>query len=310
VTEEWIDRRTLIGMIAAAGSLAVDSTALAAKPRDNRRIGFTTVSIRDRIPFHIPGMPPQAGKMSLLDAPRFAVDVVGLRNLEVWSLQFEDTSEDYCRRLHSAAASAGVTLTNLQYDDLSDLGSADAAMRAQAVDKARGWIDRATWIGAKSIRVNFSGMRPTTPFVVGPVAEGLRTLADYGQTKGLLVLTENHIGHSIAIDNVVAALKGADHPNLKLEFDWGNVADADTASVIAAVSALKPWLHLVSAKASTFDDAYVATTYDVGAIVAATERAGYRGLYSIELFGPTPSGFDSVKAMDAMRTTIADGLRA
>jgi sugar phosphate isomerase/epimerase len=178
-----------------------------------------------------------------------------------------------------------------------------------AVADARAWIDRAALAGASSLRANLSTLTPKTPFDVAPVADSFRELAGYAAEKNIVMLTENHFGHSIAIDNVVALLEAVDSPNLRTIFDWGNVPSPSTASVIDAARRLAPWLYLVSAKGVNFDADYRATDYDVAAIVKATEALGFRGDYSIELFGPTPPGFDAVKAIGAMRTAVEAGLQ-
>lgn len=252
---------------------------------------------------------PKPGTLTMLDAPRFAAETIGLRNLEIWNLQFEDVSDDYCRRLREAASRAKVTIPNLQVDGAMDLGSPDAELRSRSVSDAKAWIDRAALIGSRAMRVNFSGLSPKTPFAVGPAAESLRELAIYGQSKKVLVLTENHIGHSIPVENVVAVLKAVNHPNLRTIFDWGNVPKATTELVIEKMQLLAPWTHQVSAKGVAFDAEYRMTSYDVAAITRATEKAGFKGLYSIELFGPTPAGFNSVTGIESMRKEIAANLR-
>jgi sugar phosphate isomerase/epimerase len=245
----------------------------------------------------------------MLGAPAFAADVVGLRNLEVWNLQFDDTSDDYCRRLRQAAAAAKVTIPNLQVDGRMDLGATDGTARAASVLEARAWVDRAALIGSRAVRFNLSGMAPKEPFSVEPAAESFRELAIYGRAKRVLVLTENHIGHSIPLENVAAVLRAVDHPNLRAIFDWGNVANATTERIIEGLAVLAPWLHQVSAKGVAFDADYRMTSFDAAAITRATERAGFAGLYSIELFGAVSASFDPVRAIRTMRAVIAQNLR-
>ena len=195
-------------------------------------------------------------------------------------------------------------------DGKLDLGAVAAPDRAMAVADARAWIDRAALIGASSLRANLSALAPKAPFDVAPVAESFSELADYAAQKKIMLLTENHFGHSVAIENVIALLEAVDSPNLRTVFDWGNVPSPSTSTVIDALERLAPWLYLVSAKGVNFDSDYKAADYDVTAIVKATEALGYRGDYSIELFGPTPPGFDAVKAIGAMRTAVEAGLQS
>lgn len=299
------------GFIAGSTAAMLAAQAAAAKTGSSgaSRIGVTTVSLRDRLPFRLPGAPPPAkGSLDLLGAPAFAAKVLGLRKLELWSLQFAGTTPDYCAALRAAAKRSGVRFINVQLDSQHDLGAPDAALRANAVADTRAWIDRAALIGAPSIRANLSGLAPKYAFDAQTAARSFRELADYAAGKKVMLLTENHFGHSVAIENVVALLKAVDHPNFRTVLDWGNIPSATTALVIEATERLEPWLHLVSAKGVSFDADYKATNYDVTAIVRATEKLGYRGDYSIELFGPPSLGFDPVKAIAAMRAAIAKAL--
>lgn len=308
MTGKFTNRRTFLAG-AGAAVLALQSDGAASGKTRSDRIGVTTVSLRDRLPFRLPGAPPPPkGALDLHGVPRFVAEVLGLHKLEVWSLQFDDTNEAYCTALCDAAARSGVTITNVQLDSRLDLGAADAGDRALAVADARAWIDRAALIGASSIRANLSSLSPKTPFDVVPVAESFRELADYAAGKKIMMLTENHFGHSIAIENVIALLETVDSPNLRVVLDWGNIPSPTTASVVEAAHRVAPWLYLVSAKGVNFDADYRATDYDVTAIVKATEMLGFRGDYSIELFGPTPAGFDPVKAIGAMRSAVEAGL--
>lgn len=310
MTKGLTSRRSFLAASGAALIAAGSSTAAPIKVRSSR-IGVTTVSLRDRIPFRLPGAAqPARGELDLHGAPRFVADVLGLKKLEVWNLQFDDTSDVYCAALRDAARRCGVRITNVQLDGKLDLGAVAAPDRAMAVADARAWIDRAALIGASSLRANLSALAPKAPFDVAPVAESFSELADYAAQKKIMLLTENHFGHSVAIENVIALLEAVDSPNLRTVFDWGNVPSPSTSTVIDALERLAPWLYLVSAKGVNFDSDYKAADYDVTAIVKATEALGYRGDYSIELFGPTPPGFDAVKAIGAMRTAVEAGLQS
>jgi sugar phosphate isomerase/epimerase len=303
------NRRAFLGGTAAL--LAAGSASARPGSRLDRRLGFSTTSIRDRLPFRLPGAPPpKPGTMTLLDAPAFAASTVGLRNLEIWNLQFADLSNGYCRRLREAATRAGVAISNVQVDSRLDLGSPDGTQRALALAEAQAWVERAALIGARSLRVNFSVLSPKAPFVLDAAAESMRALAEHGRGRGIMILTENHIGHTVPVANVVAVLAAVNHPHLRAIYDWGNVPEATTTQVLEQLVPIAPWLYQVSAKGVVFDAQYHMTSYDVAAITRATERVGFRGLYSIELFGPTPPRFDPLAGIASMRATIAANLKA
>src|SRR5437016_8814506 len=97
------------------------------------RIGITTVCFRERFPAtRSKNMPAPAGwDLTLLAAPKFIADQLGLHNVEVWNFQFEDTSMDYCRRLKDAAIRAGSKIINIQLDGPYDFSNPDGSKRAQ-----------------------------------------------------------------------------------------------------------------------------------------------------------------------------------
>jgi sugar phosphate isomerase/epimerase len=277
---------------------------------------MTTVSIRDRIAMRMPGAPAPNSPMSLLDAPVFLRDQFGLRSLEVWSLQFEDLSLDYCAQLRAAADKAGVGLSNVQVDDIGmDLASEDDAVRARSVKDCKAWVDRTVALGAPSVRLNLSAIYPppTGPYPLDRAVASFRELAEYGKAHGIHILTENHAGHSLVIDNVVATLKAVDHPYFRTVFDWGNAPApgiGGTPAVIERLERLVPWMYQVSARGVNFDADYRPTDYDPAAITRATEALGYEGLYSIELYAHAPPpGFDPVRAVKSMIDAVAPNLR-
>ena len=71
-----------------------------------RRIGITTVCFRDRFAAtrdKKTGPVPAGEELTLLTAPKFIADTLGLHNVEIWSAQFADQSIDYCKQIRSAA---------------------------------------------------------------------------------------------------------------------------------------------------------------------------------------------------------------
>lgn len=295
-------------LFAGAGAMSVLATGCAvalphwnADPRS--RIGLTTVSLRERYSMRL-GNRTTPGTDSYLNAPQYVRDTMGLTNLEVWNIQFEEDSDAYCQRLRSAAERAGVTLTNVQLDGAYDLSSADEAQRLVGINFVQGWIDRARLIGAASIRANLGPMRAEGEFPRARVADSFRRLTAYARRQGVKLLVENHTGHSLDIDNVVAILTDVNDPFCRAIADWGNSQAATIEDRIAQLSKLAPWLEIVSAKAASFDSDYQVVDYDIGELTRATEAQGFRGLYSIELFTSAAPPADVIMACRSVASTI------
>jgi len=75
-----------------------------------------------------------------------------------------------------------------------NLGDADEAARLQAVENHHQWVDIAEFLGAHSIRVNAAGSG-TAEEVAKNAADGLSRLGEYGASKGINIIVENHGGY-------------------------------------------------------------------------------------------------------------------
>lgn len=308
-------RRFLAGTAATAGSaLMAGKVAFAAQAiRRTKRIAATTVCFRRWFPqaWPIGGGSARSRKLDLLGFPAFLVQEVGITNVEVWAPHFASDDLRYVARLREAADRAGARICNIQLDQLPyDLSEPDVWARAHAIEYVKGWIDRAAILGCTSVRPQTDNGIPGRAFDAESIGFAYRELAAYGREKGVAVLVENHGGFSQSIARVMEIVQAADDANCKTLADWGNSPAKETTDRISDLGPLFPRLGLVSAKGLRFDDAYRHRDYDIGAIVDATERSGYRGLYSIELYVDGPDQpRDPVKAVKAMTEVITAHLR-
>lgn len=270
------------------------------EPLNLARLAATTVCFRDQFPLRKLGA---AGGRSLLEAPGFVREAVGLRKLELWNLQFEDDSAAYTDQLRRAADDAGVEIVSVQLDLGYDLSHAEPAEQARSEAFVREWMDRAADLGSPRLRANLGPLRPTTPFPRERLVESFKRLAAHGHACGVKILIENHFGYSLDPANVVEVLAGVNDPYCRAQADWGNTPSSDSEGRLRELSLLNPWLDFVSAKAVDFNEAYAHTSFDLGEIVAATEGSGYRGVYSVELWADTPPA-DPVRAVAAVLEVV------
>lgn len=290
-----MNRREMLGNLAAGavalpllhagGAARAAVRGAAIEPAILARLGMTTVCLRDRIPTHpnqaIPQVTPP---LALLDAPRFIRDTFGLTNVEVWNFQFASESDEYCRSLRASAERAGCRISNLQLDGPYDLSSHNPAVRAQSIAFVKDWMRRTALLGAPTMRTNIDSGDPSGPFEAEALVPVIRDIAEHGRGLGVKLLIENHIGHSRSIANVVKLLGMVKHDNVGGLLDWGNSDAATLDQRLSDFGLMFPYLSLVSAKGLHFDAAGQPVEYPFAPIVRATERAGYRGLYSIELY--------------------------
>jgi sugar phosphate isomerase/epimerase len=299
-------------VLGRAGALEALTGAQAGKPVPDgvlRRIGITTVCFRDRFTQtreKDAGAIPAGQELTLLTAPRFVADTLGLHNVEIWSAQFADTSLEYCRQIKAAADAAKSRIINIQVDGRENLSDPDPAKRAESIQAIRQWMDRAAAVGAPTCRANTGGGTPEA-WDVQRTADSFRQLAQYGRKIGVKILVENHIGYSADIDKVVAVVKAVNDPYCRTLCDWGNSPSGSIDARVAGLSKLFPQLELVSAKELDFDDQNRHVNYDVVPIIKATEAAGYKGIYSIEFYGKPPK--DTVAAAKDMIAALSANIK-
>ena len=267
------------------------------------RIGITTVCFRERFPATRTkgAAAPPGGDLTLLTAPKFIADQLGIHNVEIWNLQFAETSLDYCKQIKAAAAAVGSKILNVQVDGPFNLSDTDATKRAASVAGIKQWMDRTAAVGAPRMRAN-TGRLSGPGWTVDQTADSFRQLAEYGQTIGVKILIENHEGSSNP-DRVVEIVKAVNHPNCRVLCDWGN---SDLSDRLAGLRKLFPNLELVSAKELDFDDTNKHVSYDIVPIIKATEASGFRGIYSIEFYSDRPPKDVVGAAKDEMQAIAAN----
>lgn len=299
-----------------SGSLLVAAPIVAMQSKPNavpaavlKRIGITTVCFRDRFTAtrgKNEGAVPAGQELTLLTAPKFIADTLGLHNVEIWSAQFADQSLDYCKQVRAAAAAVGSRIINIQVDGRENLSDPDDAKRAASIAQIKQWMDRAAAVGAPTLRANTGG-GPPEAWDVNRTSDSFKQLAAYGKTINVKILVENHIGYSADIDKVVAIAKTVNDPFCRVISDWGNSPMTSPAAQVAGLSKLFPYLELVSAKELDFDEQNRHVNYDVVPLIKATEASGYRGIYSIEFYGKPPK--DTVAAAKDMITALAANIQ-
>jgi sugar phosphate isomerase/epimerase len=303
----------IVPIWAAAPSLAGAARLSAAQPAAGaalRRIGITTVCFREQFTqTRTKGAAPlaPAEELTLLTAPKFIADTLGLHNVEIWSAQFADTSLDYCRQIKGAAEAVKSRIINIQVDGPENLSDPDAAKRAASIEAIKKWLDRAAAVGAPTCRANTGG-GPPEAWDVTRTADSFRQLAQYGRKIGVKILVENHVGYSADIDKVMAVVQAVNDPYCRALSDWGNTPSTSPEARVAALKKMFPSLELVSAKELDFDEQNRHVNYDVVPIINATEASGYKGIYSIEFYGKPPK--DVVAAARDMIAALSANIKA
>jgi L-ribulose-5-phosphate 3-epimerase len=122
--------------------------------------------------------------------------------------------------------------------------------------------------------------------------ESLRTLGEFAGALGVTVALETHRGPTQNADAMLDLIARVDHPNIRLNFDTGNIGyynrGADPARELERVSHLVRNVHLKDSRGG-FEDWYFPAlgegVIDFRRIRAILDDAGFAGPYTIEIEG-------------------------
>lgn len=306
-------RRTFIAGASSTVPLLAGLPALAADgsipARKLDRISIASSTFRAKFDGWQYSVPTEMPRLSLLTLPAYVRDRFGVRKLELWGRQFgaEGHTEEHYRKIRAAADAAGVSIVNLQVEDLPSLNAGDEAARAEVLAALKVWLDKAKILGAGSIRINVT--RQAGPINLEAVIALLRAGAAYGRSIGVRILLENHGGYTQIIPDLISLVKAVNDDFVRITIDWGAWAPPGPPNDrYEAMQSAMPLVHIVSAKGSEFDPVtYEHTTFDVARLVRNAEAGGFRGVYSIEFFGNNPPK-DTDAAVRRFIKTITDNM--
>lgn len=244
------------------------------------------------------------GKLTNLDFPVVARETYGIEAVEFVNQFFKDKARDaaYLKDLKKRADDHGVACVLIMIDAEGDLSTADKAERTKAVENHKAWVDAAAALGCHSIRVNTgSNYGPTD---VEAAADGCAKLAEYGESRNIGIICENHGGPSSDPDSLVALMKRVNRPGFGTLPDFGNFPTTKqgtyTIDVYEAIARMMPFAKGVSAKSHDFGPDGREVHLDFARILKIVTDAGYRGYVGIEYEGhklAEPEGIRATKAL-------------
>ncbi|MEZ5069748.1 MAG: sugar phosphate isomerase/epimerase family protein [Bacteroidales bacterium] len=201
---------------------------------------------------------------------------------------------------------AGVTVGLIMCDALGNLGDADPEARMKTIENHYPWVDIAAFLGAHSIRVNAAG-EGTMEEVAANVKDGLTKLGEYGATKGINIIVENHGGSSSNAAWLAGIMKEVGMDNVGTLPDFGNFCIErgpdgclEEYDRYQGMVELMPYAKGVSAKSHEFDADGNETESDFYKIMQIVKESGFTGYVGIEFEGNGLSEDEGIKATKAL----------
>lgn len=251
-------------------------------------------------------------KISNLDFPIVAARY-GIHAVEYVSQFFQDKAKDqsYLNELKNIASNEGVYNHLIMVDLEGSLASNDVKERNTAVENHYKWIEAASVLGCKSIRVNLHGECSENEWLNNSI-EGLGKLTEYGEKNKIHVIVENHGQWSSKGYLVAEVMKQINNPWCGTLPDFGNFCvqrrDGDlwvspcveTYDMYKGVEEMLPYAKGVSAKTFNFDASGNEPTIDFAKMFQLMKASNFEGYVGIEYEGGTVSEDEGIKKTKAL----------
>jgi sugar phosphate isomerase/epimerase len=176
------------------------------------------------------------------------------------------------------------------------LGDPDPSLRTRAIENHRKWVDAARTLGCATIRVNAES-EGTPEEQQKLCADGLARLTEYGASRDINVIVENHGGITSNGEWLAGLMRRVNHPRCGTLPDFGNFYEYDR---YRGVADLMPFAKAVSAKSYDFDAQGEETRIDYRRMLRIVVDAGFHSWLGIEYEGdrlPEKEGVARTKAL-------------
>jgi sugar phosphate isomerase/epimerase len=288
-------REFLVGAAAAAG--LVSSRKGWAQARDEaklRRVAIMSLCFNSIL--KNPSQPDAPARtLDVMDLGQMLADRYGVHNVEMQHAHFPSTEPAYVKDFRDRLAKTRSQVTNINLEfGPQNISAADPALRQQAIDRTKEWIDHAVALGCPRIMINQGAPSQENKEIA---IAALKAMGDYGKSKNIKVAMENRGsggGRQNAAANpaspappappavpappawilLVEIIKGS---GTWANCDIGNFPDQETQH--AGIRGMFPL---------TDGNCHVKLNparYDLPAALAVVKQLGYTGLYSIEAGG-------------------------
>tara|TARA_Y100001972_G_scaffold127873_1_gene186231 strand:+ start:712 stop:1608 length:897 start_codon:yes stop_codon:yes gene_type:complete len=294
-------RRRKFIKAASVSGLAITKPSLIISPsgRDQMdRIGLTTVVFRNRFSSTAPKNVPLKDELKLTEVPEYFADRFKVRNVELWSQHFESQDDWYLAEIAKSLKKSRSNLIDIQVDTKHDLSDPDETNRQLAISENMAWVDIAKRLNSQFVRI--SPMKKSYAQAIS----SLKVLVDYCKKSGVVPLLENHNDLFSNVDHHLSAVKDINDSKFGLLADFGNYPGH--VDQVNALTQIAPFTELISAKTKAFDEQMRHVSYDFGKCVSIFEKSGYKGIYSLEQWGPNDPTYDYEKITDWMINSVLE----
>jgi sugar phosphate isomerase/epimerase len=195
----------------------------------------------------------------------------------------------------------------IMIDGEGNLAESQKEKRISAVNNHHKWIEAASALSCKSVRVNLRGSNKPEEWKENSMAS-LISLSEYAKKYNLNVIVENHGNLSSNAKLLTEVIRGTAMDNCGTLPDFGNFCYTrdnnlpkgedciDGYDKYLGVSEMLPFAKGVSAKTYDFDNEGNETTIDYKRMLQMVEKSGYKGFIGVEYEGDRLSEKEGILA--------------
>jgi sugar phosphate isomerase/epimerase len=185
-------------------------------------------------------------------------------------------SRQHVDRIRATAKAAGVPFGTIAIDGAHIYEPTESA-RQENRQRAYGWLDVASTLGAKQARIDAGGPEEMPDEIFQIIIEGYRDLIARARPLGIEILVENHWGPTLLPRNVERLMEVVE--GLGLLFDTRNWKPGHKEEAIKRCAKFARATHV---KTGNWDAAGNETGTDVADVVGSLRAARYAGAWGIE----------------------------
>ena len=202
----------------------------------------------------------------------------------------------YLKEMKTRADDLSVRSLLIMCDNEGNLGDPDDSKRKTAVENHYKWAEAAKFLGCHSIRVN-ARSEGSYDEQIELAADGLRRLAEFGDSMGINTIVENHGGLSSNGKWLSAVMEKVDHPRIGTLPDFGNfrLDGEEWYDRYQGVRELMPYAKAVSAKSHEFDSDGNEINTDYYKMMKIVLDASYNSHVGIEYEGTAHSEMEGIR---------------